>query len=339
MDMIELDGAAGGGQLLRTALTLSLCTGTGFTFSNIRGARPRPGLMRQHLTAVAAAATIGQARTHGAQIGATTLRFEPGAVVPGDYQFATGSAGSTTLVLQTVLPALWRTAAPSRLTLEGGTHNPLAPCADFLAETWLPALQRLGVAATLTLDRHGFYPAGGGALRASIAPCAQLQQVCFDARGDLQAIEAQVLVSGLSGKIGRRELAVLAERLGVDANPRHVHSVRPAQGPGNTALVRVRHAAHVEVFAGHGERGVSAEQVGERLAAQVRHYLKSGACVGEHLADQLLLPMALAGGGAFTTDTVSAHMSSNARLIEKFLPVEIDWEPVDARQWRVVVSS
>ncbi|WP_184448648.1 RNA 3'-terminal phosphate cyclase [Xanthomonas sp. 3498] len=339
MDMIELDGAAGGGQLLRTALTLSLCTGIGFTFSNIRGARPRPGLMRQHLTAVVAAATIGQARTHGAQIGATALRFEPGTVVPGDYQFATGSAGSTTLVLQTVLPALWRAGAPSRLTLEGGTHNPLAPCADFLAETWLPALQRLGVTAALTLERHGFYPAGGGALHASVAPCAQLRHVDFAARGALQALEAQVLVSGLSGKIGRRELAVLAEHLGVDANPRHVHSVRPAMGPGNTALVRVRHAAHVEVFAGHGERGVSAEQVGERLAAQVRRYLDSGACVGEHLADQLLLPMALAGGGAFTTDTVSAHLSSNARLIEKFLPVEIGWEQVAPQQWRVVVSS
>jgi RNA 3'-terminal phosphate cyclase (ATP) len=127
MDMIEIDGAQGGGQLLRSALSLSLCTGIGFTMQHIRGRRSRPGLMRQHLTAVQAAAAIGQAAVHGAELGATTLRFEPGAVRAGDYAFATGTAGSTTLILQTLLPALLRADAPSTLRLEGGTHNPLAP--------------------------------------------------------------------------------------------------------------------------------------------------------------------------------------------------------------------
>jgi len=337
MDMIELDGTEGGGQLLRSALTLALCTGTGFSMQNIRGRRRRPGLMRQHLTAVNAAAAVGSAAVHGAELGATALRFEPGTVQGGDYHFATGSAGSATLVLQTVLPALWQAASPSRLRLEGGTHNPLAPSADFIADAYLPALAKMGVAVDFTLGQHGFHPAGGGMLEVQVAPCPTLKHIAFDARGALASVEAKVLMSGLPASIGQRELQVLADRLGVEAHPRHVHVVRPAVGPGNVALVQVRHDTHVEVFSGHGERGLSAEQVGARLADAVQHYLQGEGCVGEHLSDQLLLPMALAGAGSFTTHVISEHLASNARLIEKFLPVEFDWTPA-GQGWRVQVS-
>jgi len=339
MDMLELDGSQGGGQLLRTALSLSLCTGTGFTMEKIRAKRSRPGLMRQHLTAVNAAARIGCARTHGAELGATALRFEPGALVAGDHSFAIGSAGSTTLVLQTVLPALWHAAAPSTLRLEGGTHNPLAPSADFLSDTFLPALRRFGVDASLALERHGFFPAGGGVLTARIAPCARLQRPSFFDRGERVAIEAVALVSALSPDIGRRELDVLAQRLGLSGPALELREVRPALGPGNAVLVRVRHDAHVETFTGYGERGVPAETVAHRVADAVRAYLDAGACVGEHLGDQLLLPMALAGGGAFTTLAPSEHLRSNAALIEKFLPVDIAWVQEAGARWRVVVSS
>ncbi|MEG0186442.1 MAG: RNA 3'-terminal phosphate cyclase [Stenotrophomonas sp.] len=338
MDMIELDGGHGGGQLLRSALTLSLCTGIGFTLNNIRAIRRKPGLMRQHLTAVNAAARVGNARAQGAALGATSLRFEPGAVHAGDYHFATGSAGSATLVLQTLLPALWQADGPSNLRLDGGTHNPLAPCADFIADSYLPALGRMGVQASMQLLQHGFHPAGGGVMEVQVQPCMTLQPPLLETRAPLQAIEAQVLMSGLSTGIGLRELQVLAETLGVDAHPRHVQAIRPALGPGNVALVRVRHGDHVEVFDGHGERGVSAEQVGARLAGQVRRYLDGGGFVGEYLSDQLLLPMALAGGGSFTTHVISDHLASNARLIEKFLPVEFDWQQQD-NGWRVTVEA
>ncbi|WP_369039480.1 RNA 3'-terminal phosphate cyclase [Stenotrophomonas maltophilia] len=338
MDMIELEGAHGGGQLLRSALTLSLCTGTGFTMHNIRAIRRKPGLMRQHLTAVNAAARIGNACTHGAALGATSLRFEPGAVTAGDYHFAIGSAGSATLVLQTVLPALWRAQGPSRLRLEGGTHNPLAPSADFIADSYLPSLARMGVQASMQLLQHGFHPAGGGVIEVQVAPCAVLQASRMERRPALDSMQAQVLMSGLSGSIGVRELQVLADRLGVDPHPRHVQSIRPALGLGNVALVRVRHGDHVEVFAGHGERGVSAEQVGARLAGQVQQYLEGGGVVGEHLSDQLLVPMALAGGGSFTTHVISDHLASNARLIEKFLPVAFDWQRHEGA-WRVTVET
>ncbi len=339
MEMIEIDGAAGGGQLLRTALTLSLCTGTGFTISNIRSGRPRPGLMRQHLTAVNAACSISQGRAHGAELGATSLRFEPGEVVPGDYQFALGSAGSTTLVLQTLLPALWRCKTPSSVRLEGGTHNPLAPSADFFSDTYLPALRRMGVCSTLELEGHGFYPAGGGVVIATVEPCAAMQNVSLTQRGELVSLDATALLSALAAGIGRRELAVLAKRLNLGDEHLRIHSVRPAVGPGNAVLVRVAHDEHVETFTGHGERGVPAEKIAERLADDVSAYLTSGAYASEYLADQLLLPMALAGQGQFTTSAASAHLRSNAALIEKFVAVEISYEPVTSNCWRVSVEQ
>lgn len=338
MDMIEIDGSTGGGQLLRTALSLSLCTGTGFTMQQIRAKRSRPGLMRQHLTAVKAAARIGNACTHGAELGATTLRFEPGVVLPGDYAFATGSAGSAVLVLQTVLPPLWRCDAPSRLRLEGGTHNPLAPSADFIADSYLPALARIGIDASVELKRPGFFPAGGGILHANVSPASELRHAEFVERGALQSIDAVALLSGLSSSIGRRELETLAARFSLTENSLHLRQTRPSIGPGNALLLRVRHEAHVETFTGYGERAMSAEKVAEHLADEALAYLDSDACVGEHLSDQLLLPMALAGGGSFTTHTISDHLQSNARLIEKFLAVEITWKQASSGAWLVSVQ-
>ncbi|NDK38190.1 RNA 3'-terminal phosphate cyclase [Pseudoxanthomonas gei] len=337
MELLQLDGSQGGGQLLRSALTLSLCTGTGFLMEGIRAGRPRPGLMRQHLTAVQAACAISGGEIQGATLGSTTLRFVPGPVTAGEYTFVIGTAGSTMLVLQTLLPAFWQARGATRLRLEGGTHNPLAPNADFIAETYLPALRRIGVCASVELESHGFYPAGGGAVTASVEPCTKLEQTVFASRGSLVSIRATALMSALSASIGRRELFVLGKRLDLSEEDLELRSVRPATGPGNAVLVRVEHEDHVELFTGYGERGVAAEKVAERVATAVRHYLDSQACVSEHLADQLLLPMALAGGGEFTTCTASDHLTSNAALIEKFLPVEISWKS-DGEAWRVRVD-
>lgn len=339
MEMIELDGEAGGGQLLRTALSLSLCTGIGFTMDRIRARRARPGLMRQHLTAVTAAAAIGQARVLGAELGAGSLRFEPGDVLPGDYQFSTGSAGSTTLVLQTVLPALWRCRKPSRLRLEGGTHNPLAPSTDFIADSYLPALRNLGIDARVELERHGFFPAGGGIVHMTIEPAGPLAKVALESRGDLESIEAVAILSALSSDIGRRELDVLGKQLRLASDALQIRSVKPPLGPGNALVLRVRHGNHVETFTGHGQRGVTAESIAHGIAHEAKIYIASGAYAGEHLADQLLLPMALAGQGEFTTHVVSEHLQSNARLIEKFLPVDIAWQKEADSTWRVKISS
>jgi hypothetical protein len=153
MDMIEIDGSVGegGGQILRTSLALAMCTGQPFTLSRIRARRPKPGLMRQHLTCVLAAAEVCGAEVVGAELGSATLRFVPGPVRAGDYRFAVGSAGSCTLVLQTVWPALMLADAPSRLHLGGGTHNPMAPPFHFLQRAYAPLMRRLGAPASLTL--------------------------------------------------------------------------------------------------------------------------------------------------------------------------------------------
>jgi len=339
MDMLELDGAHGGGQLLRTALSLSLCTGIGFTLQRIRAQRSKPGLMRQHLTAVNAATQIGSARVHGADLGSTTLRFEPGDVRAGDYAFATGSAGSTTLVLQTVIPALWRCDAESSLRIEGGTHNPLAPSADFIVTSWVPRLREIGIDIEVELLRHGFAPAGGGVLQARVGPSPSLRQASWCERGADLGMQATALLSGLSSDIGRRELAALRANLGILDEALHLRSVRNALGPGNALQVEARFGDHTSTFTGHGARGVTAEVVAGRLSGNVQRFVASDAVIEEHLSDQLLLPLALAGGGAFTTTAPSEHLRSNAALIEKFLEVDIRWEEQTRDCWRVTISS
>nr|WP_240954030.1 RNA 3'-terminal phosphate cyclase [Solimonas marina] len=332
---MELDGAAGGGQLLRSALTLAMCTGQAFHIRRIRSGRSKPGLMRQHLTAVDAAAAICSADVDGAAPGATALRFTPGTIRGGDYAFAIGTAGSTTLVLQTVLPALLCANTPSTIDLQGGTHNPLAPPAEFLRDAYLPLLQRMGADVELELQRPGFYPAGGGALRASIHPCP-LQPLTLRERGALSGLQALAWTSGIAPSVGERELAIVQRRLGLDAADLQRRTVQPPSGPGNALLLFARHEAVCEVFCGFGARGVSAEAVAERTCEAVRDYLCGSAAVGACLADQLLLPLALAGGGTFTTARITDHLQSNARLIEKFLPVEIDWHESDGC-WQVDV--
>ena len=171
MKPIQLDGTAGGGQMLRTALSLALVTGQPFRMTNIRGKRPKPGLMRQHLTCVKAACEISDGTADGAEIGSTELVFRAGKPRGGSYQFAIGTAGSTGLLFQTLLPALLHADGPSTLRLEGGTHNPLAPPFEFLDRVFLPALRRIGAEATLSLVQSGFAPVGGGILECQIQPC------------------------------------------------------------------------------------------------------------------------------------------------------------------------
>jgi RNA 3'-terminal phosphate cyclase (ATP) len=176
IQVIEIDGSfgEGGGQILRSSLALAIVTGQPVRLSNIRAGRRKPGLMRQHLTAVNAAAAICGATVDGERIGATELTFTPGAVRAGEYQFSIGTAGSTTLVLQTVLLPLLTAGGPSRIVLEGGTHNPFAPPFDFLERAYLPLINRMGPNVRATLERPGFYPAGGGRIAIEIEPATGL---------------------------------------------------------------------------------------------------------------------------------------------------------------------
>lgn len=335
---LELDGSEGegGGQVLRTALSLAMITGTPFRIVGIRGKRSKPGLLRQHLTAVQAAVAISGAEVDGATLGSQTLSFAPGPVRGGNYRFAIGTAGSCTLVLQTVLPALWFADATSSVLVTGGTHNRAAPPADFLMRCWLPLLQRMGVQQSIVLQRHGFYPAGGGEVLATATPISALQPLSLLTRGDKLGLRAEALVAGVAGSVARRELERLSAQL-ADVSG-EVRELPAREGPGNVLMLEVRHAGLTELFTGFGEKGVSAEAVADATGKEARHYLNSRAAVGEHLADQLLLPMALAGGGEFTAVVASSHLQTNKQVIEKFLPVEIRLSETDDGAVHVAVA-
>jgi RNA 3'-terminal phosphate cyclase (ATP) len=334
---VELDGAEGegGGQILRSSLSLSLLTGRPVRVENIRAGRERPGLLRQHLAAVRAAAAVGEARVEGAELGSRALSFAPTALRGGDYRFAVGSAGSATLVCQTVLPALLGASGASSCTFEGGTHNPMAPSADFLARAFLPALRRMGADVTLTLERHGFYPAGGGRFTLAVAPSA-LRPVELMTRGAVTSVSVSARVAGLAYAIAEREVAAARARLGRPCEGR-AEKLRRDEGPGNVAVVTVECADATGLFAACGERAVPAEDVGRAVAEEALAWIDADVPVCEHLADQLLLPMALAGGGRFVTAAPSLHTTTNARVIERFLPVSVAMESRGAGRWEVSV--
>lgn len=334
--MITIDGSMGegGGQILRTSLALALVTGRPFRIEKIRAGRKRPGLMRQHLTAVQAAATLGGAAVTGDSIGSQELVFEPGPVQPGRYHFAVGTAGSATLVLQTVLPALLLAKGPSQLTLEGGTHNPWAPPFDFLDKTLLPLIGRMGPSVAASLQRHGFYPAGGGHMEISVQPVRQLQRLELAERGAIQSRRARALFARLPAEIGKRELAVVKHRLGWPDDQLVVEEVRTSAGPGNVLLIELQ-AEHVtEVFTGFGAIGRPAEAVAAEAVDEAKDYLAAGVPVGIHLADQLLVPLALAGG-RFRTLSPTRHTRTNVEVIRRFLDVRIAMEKIDQAAWQI----
>jgi RNA 3'-terminal phosphate cyclase (ATP) len=329
---LTIDGSAGegGGQILRTALALSLVTGTPFEIEKIRARRARPGLLRQHLAAVKAAAEIGGAKVEGAALGSRALAFWPGPVRPGEYRFAIGSAGSACLVAQTVLPALLLASGPSTLIVEGGTYNPSAPPWDYLARVFLPILARMGARARTTLERAGFVPAGGGRMRVEVEPVAALAPLVLLERGAILRRHAKALVSRLPRTIAERELRVVRENLPGFEDALEVVEVTDASGPGNVLLVELECEHVSEIFSGFGRRGVRAETVAEGAVREARQYLDAGVPVGPHLADQLLLPIALAGEGRFRSVPLSAHSETNLEVVQRFLPIRANVEPEES---------
>jgi RNA 3'-terminal phosphate cyclase (ATP) len=274
--------------------------------------------MRQHLTAVRAAAEICAAQVDGAEPGSRALSFRPGRLNAGDYSFDIGTAGSCMLVFQTVFPALLTASAESRVRITGGTHNRGSPPFDFLARGFLPLLGRMGANVQLELLRHGFYPRGGGEIRARIAPVARLGALNLRDRGALIRGYACAYVAALPAEVAQRELRVIGRALAWPQDQLLMHALPNDQGPGNAVTVTLEHEHVTEVFTGFGERGVRAETVAEEVATEARAYLAARAPVGEHLADQLLLPMALGEGGVFVTARVTPHLRSNVAVIERF---------------------
>ena len=327
--MIEIDGSfgEGGGQIVRSSLALSLVTGRAFTIVNMRAGRNKPGLMRQHLTAVRAAAEVGRASVEGDAIGSRRLVFTPGNVTPGDYHFSIGTAGSTTLVLQTVLPALIVARGESTLTLEGGTHNIFAPPFDFLAKTYLPQVARMGPTIDAVLHQPGFYPAGGGRFTVNVKPAESLGPLELTERGEITHRRVRGIVANLPEHIARRECDTIARKMNWDESCFSIENVNGSRGPGNVVLIELESPNVTEVITGFGKAGVKAEGVATQALQEARHYIKAGVPVGQHLADQIMLPMAIGawqgtGGGSFRTLGLTMHSKTHLEIIKMFMNVE-----------------
>ena len=336
-----LDGSRGegGGQVLRSSLALSLVTGNALRIENIRAGRKRPGLMRQHLTAVRAAAAVGEAAVRGDELGSTGLELRPQGICAGGHHFAVGTAGSATLVLQTVLPALLRADRPAMLTLEGGTHNLAAPTFDFLKESFAPALRQLGARLELELEQPGFFPAGGGRMSVRVFPQTEHHPLELLERDAIDERRAVAIVAGLPRHIGDRELKVVHDRLGFSQEQLECQLLPKELGPGNVLSLRFGWSSLSAMFVGFGEKRRRAEQVATGVAVQAAHWLDSGVPVEQHLADQLLLPLALSAGGRFRTTKPTLHTHTHLGLLADLLETETRCVDLGGGRWEIGVSG
>jgi len=376
-DVVEIDGSRGeaGGQILRTSLALAMITGRPLRMRRIRAGRARPGLRRQHLACVEAAAQLCHAEVRGAELGSQDLTFVPRAITGGQLDISPtgefprppgkavgvptpgdltsfvdsfvdiGTAGSTTLVVQTILVPAIVAGVPFRAVIRGGTHNPLAPPFDFLDRVYLPHLRAMGADVTLALDRHGFASGGHGRgergkhgergepgerhhgqLTLTVGASAALRPIEVVEAGPITGRHATAILARLPTHVAEREHAIVQERLGFAPIECEVREVRNG-GPANVLLLEIERASGRELVSVFGEQGLRAERVAQRACDELAAFLAAGVPVGEHLADQLVLPLAALGGGRFRSAPLSLHATTNIETIRHFLEVAIRVEP------------
>ncbi len=341
--MVVLDGSMGegGGQVLRSALTLSLLTGKAFALHNIRARRPKPGLMAQHLKAIEAAAAVGQARVHGAHLGATSLRFEPGETAAGTFHWDIGTAGATTLVAQTVIVPLSRCRSGSLLTITGGTHVPWSPCFHFLSLHWLPLLARVGFRTSMEMERAGFYPQGGGLIRVHVQPSASLSPLVCTARGALHQVTGLSAVAGLDVRIAERQRGQALRRLAEKGIEAQIELLTfPARSRGTVLLLLAQFAGGQCCYYALGEPGKPAERVADAAVEQLLHFLETDAAIDEYVADQLIIPLLLAPcTSELRTARVTRHLLTNIDVVRAFLPASIEVEGEEGRPGTVRIKG
>lgn len=337
---LKIDGAQGegGGQILRTCLSLSMFLHKPFEIANIRANRDRPGLQPQHIVAVEAAAKICHARIVGADRDSQRLVFIPGELVPGTYHFDIGTAGSTALVLQTLLPALILTETPSTIYLKGGTHNPFAPPYEYISQSFIPLLIKMGANIRSRIARIGFAPGGGGEVSVEIIPVKKLMPLNLFERGKILQQNAHVLQSHLPDHIAFRELKICREILQYQPHQLLFTPCHEASGPGNVVMVTIQSEFVTSVFTAFGQRGKPAEGVARQVAEEVIQYLNTGVPVDTHLADQILIFIALAGGGSFLTQQPSLHSLTNMNVIKDFMNLNFCTEEISNGVWKISLA-
>jgi RNA 3'-terminal phosphate cyclase (ATP) len=330
-DVVTLNGSEGegGGQILRTALSLSLITGKPLRIVNIRAKRPNPGLRAQHLECVQAAQKISNAEVRGAALGSKEISFFPKTLSPGNYQFKIGTAGATSLLFQTILIPLCFSERESTLTLQGGTHVLWAPTFDYLSNHFRHFLARVGFSFDLTLERAGFYPEGGGIIHAKIRPKGTLQPLIFTQRGELSAsggLQITSSVANLPVSIAQRQNRKACELLSKEGfNSTLSESELSAFGKGTHIAIVARFDQGGCCYSALGERGKPAEKVAQEAAQKFIKFVKSTATVDQYLADQLMLPLSVVDSTSqYSTECVTEHILTNAKTIKAFLPVKIE---------------
>jgi RNA 3'-phosphate cyclase len=330
--VIRIDGSLGegGGQVLRTALSLAVITGKPVTLEHIRQGRKKPGLMAQHLKAVDAAAAISRASVEGAALGSTELRFEPGEIRSGRYRFEIGTAGSALLVLQTIFTPLSLASSASSIIIYGGTHVPWSPCFHYVDLLWLPMLRRIGFDALLKLDLAGFYPQGGGRISATIRPAATLRPLILTQRGASARVSGISAVANLPVGIAERQkrqavLRLEATRKTTGLPAAHIRTLQlPSKVKGTFLLLLAQFENTACCYTSLGELHKPAERVADQAVDALLRFMDSGGAIDQYLADQLLLPLSLVEGESqFHTCQVTSHLLTNAEIIRLFLPVEI----------------
>ena len=336
MNIIDGSQGEGGGQIFRTALTLSMCTHNPVRIINIRAGRKKPGLLRQHLTCLNAAVTISDAQVLGAELGATDVTFIPGKVKSGNYRFSVGSAGSTTLVFQTVFLPLALVGDKSEVIFEGGTHNGMAPSFDFIQLCYLPAVKKMGFNANCELHSYGFYPAGGGRWTATIYPVDRLEKLALSSHKTIKKIDVTAISANIPEHINDRELAWVQNKCNW-GNTSYCKDTVQSHGPGNILSIRLNFSDYHAVFEALGERGRSAERVAELAISAVERFVAAGVPVCEYLADQLLVPMVMASGGEFLTSIPSDHVLTNARVVDQILGTSFTITKANDLQWFIAV--
>jgi RNA 3'-terminal phosphate cyclase (ATP) len=338
---LDLDGShgEGGGQVLRSALSLALITGRGFRLRNVRGNRKPPGFRPQHLACVRGAEAISASHSEGAQVGSTELFFTPGPVRPGEYLVEVGTAGSTSLLLQCLFFPL-ALAGGGRLVLRGGTHVGTSPTHPYLAWVWLPVMSAFGLHGQLQLRCAGFYPKGGGEVRATVeGHRAPPTLVDLPARGTLREVRVSSFVAGLPLEVANRQGKAAAAQLrerGIACEVENL-PLPVAQSKGAAVFIRAEFENSVAGFSALAEKGKPAEDAGREAAIELATFMETAGVVDCHLADQLLMPAALMAAGRlgpsapgttfYVAAQVTPHLTTNAWLLEQFLPVTIQVKP------------
>lgn len=324
--MVEIDGShgEGGGQVLRTALSLSCLSGKPFRIYNIRKGRERPGLMPQHLMSIRAVQVLSGARVEGDSTGSQDLVFSPGIVKGGDFYFDIRTAGSAMLVLQTLLPALITLRKKASVRLRGGTHVPFSPSYHYIEGVFLPCLKEIGVDVRMSINSYGFYPKGGGEVRAELLAARELQPIRKIERGQVRRISGYSAAGNLPPSIAERQRNAALEKIRSDVHELPFSGemdILSVMTPGQGTFIHIQSEAENSTagFTALGKRGKRAEAVGEEAASGFISYYATGAALDPYLPDQVALYLSLCGEKSlFTTSCLTGHLITNLWVIGRF---------------------